>query len=146
MAPRRRRPTAERPLRTDLGRVDFCLNVRSIARSREFYGTLGFRKVGGNIERKWLIMKRGEFRLGLFQGYIDENLVNFRGGHVGRIVEGLGERGLKPYNVRKLAPDGSGSALLKDPDGNVLFFDSTPRERVWRRKSRGRGDRLAPPR
>jgi catechol 2,3-dioxygenase-like lactoylglutathione lyase family enzyme len=124
------------PLRVDLGRVDMCLSVRSIARSRTFYRKLGFREIGGRYEEKWLILKRGDFRLGLYQGHIGENVMNFRGGHVGRIVAGLQERGLKPYHVRGLQPNGRGSAMVDDPDGNILFFDSSSQERAARRRAR----------
>lgn len=125
-------------MRTDLGRVDMCLDVKSIKRSHAFYRKLGFTLIGGKMEQKWLILKRGEFRLGLFQGFIDRNVINFRGGHVGNIVEGLLERGLKPYRVRGLQPDGRGSALLDDPDGNQIFFDSSSHERAARRRARKR--------
>lgn len=125
-------------MRLDLGRVDMCLDVESIKRSFAFYRKLGFSVVGGNLEERWLILRRGTFRLGIFQGHIEENVINFRGGHVGKIVEGLKERGLKPYGVRGLEPSGRGSALLKDPDGNVIFFDSSSQERAARRRARGR--------
>jgi catechol 2,3-dioxygenase-like lactoylglutathione lyase family enzyme len=138
MAGGRARSNAKGPMRLDLGRVDLCLSVKDIAASRAFYRALGFRQVGGKFEQKWLIMTRGNLRLGLYQGHIGQNVVNFRGGHVGRIVEGLRAQGLEPYDVRKLTPQGVGSASVKDPDGNVLFFDSSPHERAARRRARAR--------
>jgi hypothetical protein len=125
-------------MRQDLGRVDLCLNVKDIHRSHEFYRTIGMRKVGGNVKQKWLILAHGEFRLGLYQGYIGGTVINFRGGHVGNIVRGLEARGLKPYGVRGLRPSGRGSASVKDPDGHVIFFDTSPQERAARVRSRKR--------
>ncbi len=136
MAKKSRKRSKLGPLRVDLGRVDMCLDVKSIARSRAFYRKLGFSQIGGKFDERWLIMRRGDFRLGLFQGYIDENVINFRGGHVGRIVKGLEERGLKPYRVRGLQPSGRGSALVDDPDGNIIFFDSSSHERAARKRAR----------
>ena len=112
----------------DLGRVDMCLNVKDIARSQEFYQKLGFREVEGDPDKHWLVIEKGRFRVGLFQGFIPQNTINFRGGHIKKIVGGLQAAGLEPYDVHFADGDGTGNAMLKDPDGNAIFFDTTAKE------------------
>jgi lactoylglutathione lyase len=113
----------------DLGALDVCLNVKDLRASIEFYERLGFREVEGEPAKGWSVHARDRVRIGLFHGFIPKNTLNFRGGDIGKIVEGLKRRGLKPYDIRLLGKDGTGNAMLKDPDGNPIFFDSTPKER-----------------
>jgi catechol 2,3-dioxygenase-like lactoylglutathione lyase family enzyme len=120
----------------DLGRLEVCLNVKKLERTLKFYNNLGFRKVAGKPEDGWAILERDGFRIDLFEGHIKENVLNFRGGDVPRIVGAVRGRGMKPFDVKHLGGDGSGRAMLRDPDGNLLFFDTTPRERTVRKKAR----------
>lgn len=109
--------------------------MKNLRRSCEFYERLGFRQVGGNRKKGWAIFERDGYRIDLFHGYIPDNLLNYRGGHIAQIVERLRARGLVPYDVKVLKAPGTGRAMLKDPDGNVIFFDTTKRERTLRRQS-----------
>ncbi len=120
----------------DLGALDICLNVKSVKRSMDFYRSLGFRWIGGVTRKGWAILERDGVRIGLFHGYIKKNLLNFRGGDVHAIVAALRGAGLKPTTVKLLKSPGSGRAILKDPDGNVIFFDTTPKERKARKRGR----------
>ena len=117
----------------DLGRVDMCLNVKDIARSHQFYRKLGFSEVEGDPKKNWLVLEKGAFRVGLFHGFISKNTINFRGGDMTQIVRALQAAGLEPYDVRIADGDGTGNAMLKDPDGNPIFFDTTPKELKARR-------------
>ena len=85
--PRKTRPSL------DLGWFDLCLNVRDLRRSRDFYRKLGFRRIDGRLEDRWLLLSNGEVRLGLYQGHIRTNLLNFRGGDafaIARTLESVG--------------------------------------------------------
>lgn len=117
----------------DIGALDVCLKVKDIDASVEFYGKLGFRQAEGERDKGWSVQERNGVRIGLFRDHIKENILNFRGGDVGKIVRELEKRGLKPYDVRLLNEQGIGNAHVKDPDGNVIFFDTTPEERSRRK-------------
>jgi hypothetical protein len=133
-AQKKTEPTA-RGTFPDIGALDVCLKVRDLEASVEFYGQLGFRQAEGERAKGWSVQERNGARIGLFRDHIAANTLNFRGGDVGDIVRELERRGLKPYGVRLLNDEGIGNAHLKDPDGNLIFFDSTPEERS-RRKAR----------
>ena len=77
-----------------LGNFELCLNVKDLRVSLEFYETLGFRRVGGNVADGWAIMEASNCRLGLYEGHIDSNLLNFRGGDVFALGTELKRRGL----------------------------------------------------
>ena len=122
----------------DLGGLDVCLNVKAIAASVEFYGKLGFRQAEGEQAKGWSVQERNGVRIGLFKGFIEATTLNFRGGDVGAIVKEAEKRGLKPYDVRIIKEDGVGNAHLKDPDGTLIFFDTTPEERNRRKAQTAR--------
>ena len=113
-----------------LGNFELCLNVTDVRRSLEFYETLGFKRVGGNIADGWAILENNNCRLGLYAGHIESNLLNFRGGDVFAICEELKGRGLEFSQDAYREPDGSAGAILKDPDGNVVYFNTFPEEQV----------------
>lgn len=113
----------------NLGWCDFCLRVKNVATSRQFYSDLGFWRVEGSDEVGWAVVTNGELRLGFFEAqFMDEDVVslNFRGGDIAGIVSSLREKGLS-FERAKLV-DGGGSASLRDPDGYSIFFDTEPGE------------------
>ncbi|HKZ60517.1 MAG TPA: VOC family protein [Candidatus Thermoplasmatota archaeon] len=118
----------------DLGRLDICLDVTSLARSAAFYEALGFREVEGNRSEGWAVLARGGVRVGLFHGFIKSNVLNFRGGDVPAIVRALERAKVEPYEVKFVDRKGAGRASVRDPDGNVIFFDTTPKERAARKR------------
>jgi catechol 2,3-dioxygenase-like lactoylglutathione lyase family enzyme len=122
----------------DLGRLDICLDVTSLPRSAAFYEALGFREVEGKRREGWAVLERGGVRVGLFHGFIKSNVLNFRGGDVPAIVRALERARMEPYEVKFVDRKGAGRASIRDPDGNVIFFDTTPRERTARKKARSR--------
>jgi catechol 2,3-dioxygenase-like lactoylglutathione lyase family enzyme len=113
-----------------LGNFELCLNVADVRRSLEFYETLGFKRVGGNIADGWAIIENSNCRVGLYEGHIDSNLLNFRGGDVFAIGAALKESGLEFTQDPYREADGSAGAILKDPDGNVIYFNTFPEEQV----------------
>jgi len=122
----------------DLGRLDICLDVTSLTRSAAFYEALGFREVEGKRREGWAVLARGAVRVGLFHGFIKTNILNFRGADVAAVVRALERAKMEPYEVKFVDRKGAGRASIRDPDGNVLFFDTTARERAARKKARKR--------
>ena len=114
-----------------LGRCELCLSVKNLKKSLAFYEKAGFRRMGGVPEERWVILYASNFTLGLFQGYIKSNTMNFRGGDVFAIARHLKSRGLKLKRDAKVERDGSESATLTDPDGNDIFFNTYPHERLY---------------
>ena len=116
----------------DLGWLDLCLTVEDVVVSREFYESLGFHKVEGKDEEAWAVMVNGDTRIGLYgKEHMGDGdfCLNFRGGHVGKIVQDLEAKGHKFEPEYKVEPDSpTGTAFLKDPDGYVLMFDHEPGE------------------
>ena len=121
----RLRPVAKFP---DLGRLDVCLTVADLAAATGFYETLGFAKVEGQSEKGWAVLARGSARIGLFKGYISENTLNFRAGHIGELLAAARKAGLAVEGVVDHDNPHCGSFTVRDPDGNQLFFDTAPEE------------------
>jgi len=111
-----------------LGRFEYCLKVKDIGKSLEFYKKLGFSQTGGNLDQNWVVIKHGNCTLGLFQGYIDVNLLNFRGGDVYSIAEYLKSQGLELVKDAFTGDDGSAAAEINDPDDNCIYFNTYPDE------------------
>ncbi len=108
--------------------------MKDLRRSRDFYTKLGFRTIDGNADEGWLILSNGELRLGLNQGHIETNLLNFRGGDVHAVARALRRKGLRFERGPSGDPTKSVEATLLDPDGNVIYFNTFANEReAWRR-------------
>ncbi|MFN8138790.1 MAG: hypothetical protein U0R49_03215 [Fimbriimonadales bacterium] len=115
----------------ELGWCDFCLRVANVKASREFYERLGFRQVEGKDEEGWAVVINDSARLGLFEEkHLGERpfTINFRGANIGALVGALVVNGFSFHGEPKFSEDGSGSARILDPDGNLIFFDSAPGE------------------
>lgn len=112
----------------ELGRFEFCLNVKDLKGAVSFYKKLGFRVIGGKAAEGWQIVQSGKTRLGLFHGHIRENVLNFRGGHAANLASRIQRKGIGLGNVHVKPGSRVGSFTVKDPDGNVLFFDTAPGE------------------
>ena len=113
-----------------LGRFEFCLDVADIKKSLGFYKKLGFKERQGNIEQGWMVIEHSNCILGLYQGHIDTNLLNFRGADVFAIAEALKSRGLTFKKGAHIEPDKSAAAEILDPDGNVIYFNTAPGEEI----------------
>lgn len=118
-----------------LGAFSVSLTVSDIHASRTFYEQLGFEILAGDVEQRWLVMRNGPAKIGLFQGMFEANMLTFNPGWdaEGQPLEG------EFTDVRELqaALEAAGIALdgeaepgegpahitLKDPDGNVILID-----------------------
>ncbi len=119
----------------ELGAFSASLSVKDLAASRQFYETLGFAQVAGDVARNYLILRNGDTTIGLFQGMFDGNLLTFNPGwdaqgkdlesftDIREIQAALKAEGLTL--VQEAEADGSGPAslVLQDPDGNTILID-----------------------
>jgi lactoylglutathione lyase len=119
----------------ELGNFSSSLTVKDIAASKAFYEKLGFTQIAGNMAQKWLVMKNGDTKIGLFQGMFNKNTMTFNPGwnakgeelesfmDVREIQKKLLEAGIEL--TTKADPDSSGPAYiaLVDPDGNPILID-----------------------
>jgi catechol 2,3-dioxygenase-like lactoylglutathione lyase family enzyme len=118
-----------------LGAFSISLAVKDIHQSKDFYERLGFSKLGGNIEQKWLILKNGNAVIGLFEGMFENNIITFNPGwdENGANLESFDDvrviqEHLKNAGIALSAeadPHGTGPAhiTLTDPDGNAILID-----------------------
>jgi len=113
---------------TNLGWFELCLNVTDIARSAAFYHKLGFRQTEGSIGEERVVMQYGVCRIALYQGYLGNNRLHFRGGDVMEIARQLEERGITANQPPNEDEEGNQSLLLEDPDGNTVWFVRHPGE------------------
>jgi catechol 2,3-dioxygenase-like lactoylglutathione lyase family enzyme len=118
-----------------LGAFSISLAVKDILASQEFYEKMGFTKLGGDIQQKYLILKNGNAIIGLFEGMFEKNIITFNPGwdenaqhtdpfdDVRTIQKHLKGAGI--YLTAEADESGSGPAYitLTDPDGNDILID-----------------------
>lgn len=118
-----------------LGRFDYCLNVKDITQSHDFYSRLGFHKVEGDTVEKWMVLAQDGCRLALYEGHIPTNILNFRGADVFAVWAELDKRGIKFSTPAHVESDNSVGAVCEDPDGNVIYLNTHPDEKIKPPKS-----------
>jgi catechol 2,3-dioxygenase-like lactoylglutathione lyase family enzyme len=118
-----------------LGNFSVSLAVKDIHASIAFYETLGFRTIGGDAAKNWLILQNDTCTIGLFQGMFEKNTLTFNPGwdHQGKtlpdyddvrdIQESLKSQGLSLLTRADESSTGPASFLLLDPDGNPILID-----------------------
>ncbi len=119
----------------ELGAFSVSLTVADLARSRQFYETLGFQVTGGNAEHGYLILANGTTTLGLFHGMFEKNILTFNPGWNGPhdeattftdvrdIAKQLEAAGIE-FTDQKLPEEGGpGHVAFVDPDGNPVLID-----------------------
>ena len=118
-----------------LGAFSISLAVKDIQQSNSFYENLGFSKLGGNIDHKWVILKNGNAIIGLFQGMFEGNILTFNPGwdenattlqqfeDIRSIQRKLKENGIKFESEADEKTTGPASLTITDPDGNVILLD-----------------------
>jgi catechol 2,3-dioxygenase-like lactoylglutathione lyase family enzyme len=111
------------------------LAVKDLGASRAFYEKLGFRVIGGDAPKNWLILQNETSTIGLFQGMFDRNLLTFNPGwdrtsstlpdfdDVRDIQRTLKGRGLALTSAADESTSGPASVMLLDPDGNPILID-----------------------
>jgi catechol 2,3-dioxygenase-like lactoylglutathione lyase family enzyme len=117
-----------------LGTFTYCLNVNDIGRSVDFYQQLGLKLLHDQRGAGWAVLGYEDaqrFQLSLFQGHIDRDLLNFRGGNVFELAEFFKSQGAVPASGPEVEQDGSDALTLHDPDGYVLYFNTSAEERLY---------------
>lgn len=118
-----------------IGAFSISLSVKDLAKSIEFYKTLGFQSHHDMSEHGFAILKNGDAVIGLFQGMFEGNLLTFNPGWDQNAqpqdnfedVRDLQDR-LKAAGIAIDVPTdplGSGPAniTVTDPDGNTILID-----------------------
>jgi catechol 2,3-dioxygenase-like lactoylglutathione lyase family enzyme len=118
-----------------LGNFSVSLTVKDLAASRAFYEKLGFKAVGGNAAKNWLILQNDTSTIGLFQGVFEKNMLTFNPGwdrtgatlprfdDVRDIQKALKSKGLTLTVSADESTSGPASLMLSDPDGNPILID-----------------------
>ena len=118
-----------------LGNFSISLAVKDIEASKVFYEKLGFEKVGGDQEQKWLVLRQGDTKIGLFEGMFDSNILTFNPGwdndgntldsfdDIRKLHDKFKEDGLEIVNASIKEDHGPAHFTLKDPDGNDILID-----------------------
>ena len=119
----------------ELGAFSIGLTVKDLGDSKEFYKSLGFTEFHGDASQGWLILKNGEFVIGLFQGMFEKNMLTFNPGwdssarpltdftDVREIQRRLKAQGVQLIAEADEASSGPASCMLMDPDGNPILID-----------------------
>jgi catechol 2,3-dioxygenase-like lactoylglutathione lyase family enzyme len=104
------------------------LAVKDIQASKSFYEKLGFTIVEGTgpIENKWIIMEKGNSKIGLFQDMFEENIITFNPTDARSVYHQLKEQdGVTFLMESESIKDAKGPChfCIADPDGNQILFD-----------------------
>lgn len=105
-----------------LGHLDICLSVADIKSSLAFYHGLGFQLVDGSGDGGYAIIAKDETRIGLYSN--EPSMLNFRGSNLDDVVEYLRSNGMSDIPDVEVEQDGSTGFTLKDPDGNLIYFNT----------------------
>ncbi len=118
-----------------LGAFSMSLSVKDLKASKEFYENLGFKVLGGRMEKGYLIMKNENSLVGLFQGMFEGNILTFNPGwdENAQNIDKFDDvreiqRRLKSKNIKLTAEadektTGPAYVMLADPDGNMIYID-----------------------
>ena len=108
----------------DLGKPEISLAVSDLSQSLAFYQAFGFRVCEGEKGEGWLVLELGAFRLGLYEGHIPQNMLTFQGGNVTTLTKELVARGVDLVSGPEREGDGTTGAVLRDPDGNLIYLNT----------------------
>lgn len=109
-----------------LGNLDICLSVKDMKKSSVFYQGLGFNIVYGTAESGCLVLAKDETRIGLYKN--EPNMLNFRGANLDDVTAYLKANGMTDVPEVELEADGSTGFTMKDPDGNLIYFNTAEGE------------------
>jgi lactoylglutathione lyase len=119
----------------ELGAFSISLAVKDLDASRSFYEKCGFKVVGGDASRNWLILRNQGHTIGLFQGMFEKNILTFNPGwdsngqvldsftDVRELQRQLKAQGVQLQNEADETTTGPASFVAVDPDGNPVLVD-----------------------
>ncbi len=119
----------------DLGAFSISLAVKDMAASRAFYEKFGFIAFHGDASQNWLILKNGDYVIGLFQGMFEKNILTFNPGwdsnaqeidpftDVRELQRQLRAKGVSFQQEADESTTGPASFVVEDPDGNPILVD-----------------------
>ena len=111
----------------DLGINSLSLTVKDIRKAFDFYQKLGFQPLEGlgSLDEKWIILKNGEAKIGLFQEMFPQNIMTFNPTNARVIYKKLKSNGVEVLNESESIKAKSGIChfAIQDPDGNQILFD-----------------------
>jgi catechol 2,3-dioxygenase-like lactoylglutathione lyase family enzyme len=118
-----------------LGAFSISLPVDDLTRSVEFYGHLGFTRVGGDDEQGYAMLANGTTIIGLFVGHVERPMLTFNPGltnGMDQLTEFTDVREIQQHLVdagcelsARTDPEGVDPAhiALADPDGHPILID-----------------------
>ena len=118
-----------------LGAFSVSLTVKDLRTSKAFYEKLGFSVFAGDESNNYLIMKNGDYVIGLFQGMFERNILTFNPGwdqnakklesftDVRELQKQLKADGIPLTKPADESGTGPASFVIVDPDGNPILFD-----------------------
>jgi len=123
---------ADRPMY--FGTPTLCLRATDLAASRRFYEALGM-EVLEDVPGLRVVLRRGSFNVALMT-FLEGNCLNLRGADVFAAHAHLKARGLdvegepERYARAQHLADADGECWsTRDPDGNVILFDTNELEK-----------------
>jgi len=108
---------------------ELCFSVDDLGETIDYYAKLGFKVYSGGRDKGWCTITDGLIHLGLFPDkFIEQEfnvpfLLNYRGGNMDKIVNLLKQQKI-PREKEKLLGKGTGDAIIIDPNGVKLYFDT----------------------
>ncbi|UTW61238.1 VOC family protein [bacterium SCSIO 12741] len=118
-----------------LGAFSVSLSVKDLKVSKAFYENLGFKVLAGGEEQKYFILKNENSLIGIFEGMFEGNILTFNPGwdengqnqpdfdDIREIQKHLKDSGVALMTEADESSSGPASAMLTDPDGNVILLD-----------------------
>ena len=116
------------------GHFGYCLKTTDNKASVEFYEALGLPVVGNNDD-SWASIGTSDCHLDLMT-FLGENWLNFRGADVFKLFERMKTSGFKlegepeRYSGEEFNSPPGAHWTTRDPDGNVVYFDTTDPELI----------------
>lgn len=119
----------------ELGAFSISLTVKDLQASRQFYEKFGFQVFAGDASHNYLMLKNGDYVIGLFQGMFEKNILTFNPGwdsnarklasftDVRELQRQLKAQGVQLQIEADESTTGPASFVAVDPDGNPILVD-----------------------
>jgi predicted enzyme related to lactoylglutathione lyase len=114
------------------GFFELVLKVTSLDASIDFYSKLGF-AVFGDCGPGTIILTNGTSFLRLDQNPVADSILSLRNDDIIPTISRLESHGIQFEQPPQTAPDGSTTAMLRNPDGHIISLFSPPRSAPPRR-------------